>query len=361
MDENRLISTDLALILAQYTIDFTQVIMMPLGNGHINNTYKLSTPDQEFVLQKINHDIFTNPEQLCNNFQLISLHLRKQIVDAVYPLMVPQQILSKDGNLVVKIGEHYWRLMEFIKDSYTLEQVTSPKQAAIVAQAFSQFAHALSDFSADKLAVIIPDFHDINFRMSQFSEAVANNNEHRLAGCQELVEFCSSQQDFVKQVVDITGKLPVRVTHNDCKINNLLFSKKDDHPCAVVDLDTCMPGLIMHDFGDMVRTCCSNLAEDDANTEKMILNMDIFHALITNYQHVFGDKLNELERQSLLIGAKLLPFIIGLRFLSDHLNGDKYFHVSRINHNLDRAKNQIQLYRLLSEAETELIQIAQQG
>jgi Ser/Thr protein kinase RdoA (MazF antagonist) len=356
MNSNPVNSTEIELIFPHYNIDFSQATAMPLGNGHINNTYKLSTPEHEFVLQKINHKVFTHPEQLCSNFQKISQHLLKQKHSADYPLNVPQLILSKDGKNTVKIGENYWRLMEYIEDSFTLEVVSSIKQAAFVARAFAQFTSALSDFPAGKLAVIIPDFHDINFRMCQLSEAVANNNEHRLADCQELVDFGFSQQRFVEQVIDISSKLPVRVTHNDCKVNNLLFSTKNDYPCAVVDLDTCMPGLLMHDFGDMVRTCCGNLTEDDANTEKMTLNVDIFKALSTNYQQVFGDKLSVLEKQSLLVGAKLLPFIMGTRFLTDHLNGDKYYQVNRTGHNLDRAKNQFQLYKLLSDTETELVQ-----
>ena len=359
MDKNTLISTDIKLLLTHYKFDFSQVTITPLGNGHINSTYKLSTPEFEFVLQKINHKIFTNPMILCDNTQLINQHLLKQKNTVGYPLMVPQQILSKDGESSIKIGENYWRLMEFVEGSYTLEEVTSPEQAAQVAQAFASFSYALSDFPAEKLAVIIADFHDINFRMRQLREAVANDDENRLSNCQEVVNFCLAQQGFTEQVVEIISKLPVHVTHNDTKINNLLFSKTDNMPCAVIDLDTCMPGLLMHDFGDMVRTCCSNLAEDALNTEKMELNIDVFQALITNYQQAFGDNLSLLERQSLLVGAKLLPFIIGTRFLTDHLNGDKYFQVSRANHNLDRANNQLQLYKLISAAEPDLVQLFQ--
>ncbi len=195
--------------------------------------------------------------------------------------------------------------------------------------------------------------------MRQLSEAVANDHENRLADCQIVVDFCFSQQHFIEKVVGLSSQLPLHVTHNDTKINNLLFSKTDDSPCAVIDLDTCMRGLLMHDFGDMIRTCCSNLAEDDASTEKMVLNIDIFQALISNYQQAFGDKLSQLERESLLVGAKLLPFIIGMRFLTDHLNGDKYFNVSRANYNLDRAKNQLHLYKLVSEAEPQLVPFIQ--
>jgi Ser/Thr protein kinase RdoA (MazF antagonist) len=349
--------TDIDSVLNNYDFDFSKVEITTLGNGHINNTYKLTTPDFQFVLQQINHEIFPKTEELCCNAQKINLHLLAQQSNGNYPLSVPGQVLTNTGATCIKIGEHYWRLMEFINGSYTLEEVESPEQAALVASAFAQFSCALSDFPANDIAVIIDDFHDISFRMSQLKEAVENNVQDRLADCQALVNFCFDQKDFIEHVVDISKKLPLHVTHNDTKINNLLFTA-GDKPCAVIDLDTCMPGLLMHDFGDMVRTCCSNLAEDDTSTDKMYLKLDIFEALIQNYQKAFGDKLSTLEKDSLIVGAKLLPFIIGTRFLTDHLNGDNYFQVSRENHNLDRAISQVQLFSLVCEAEAELVKLA---
>jgi len=351
------LDTDINTVLNNYDFDFTQVKINALGNGHINSTYKLSTADFEFVLQKINHEIFTKTVELSENAQKINQHLLQQKNLGNYPFSVPQQLLTKSGDTCVKIGQDYWRLMEFIDNSYTLEEVTSPEQAALVARAFAQFSCALSDFPADELSVIIDDFHDISFRMRQLSEAVAKDSLGRLENCQHLVNFCFDQKDFINAVVEISKKLPLHVTHNDTKINNLLFSQGET-PCAVIDLDTCMPGLLMHDFGDMVRTCCSNLAEDDTNSEKMIFKFDIFAALISNYQQTFGDKLSALEKESLLVGAKLLPFIVGTRFLTDHLNGDNYFTVSRENHNLHRAQSQVQLFKLICEAEPELKKLA---
>ncbi len=351
------LNTDIDSVLNNYDFDFSKVEVEILGNGHINNTYKLMTPDAEFVLQQINHDVFPKTVELSSNAQKINLHLLQQKNNGNYPLSVPQQLLTKTGETCIKIGANYWRLMEFISNSYTLEEVESPEQAALVATAFAQFSCALSDFYANDIAVIIEDFHDISFRMRQLSEAVANDNYGRLAACKDVVDFCFDQQVFIEHVINISKNLPLHVTHNDTKINNLLFTT-GDKPCAVIDLDTCMPGLLMHDFGDMVRTCCSNLAEDDTSSEKMVLKLDIFEALITNYQNTFADKITALEKESLIVGAKLLPFIIGTRFLTDHLNGDNYFHVSRKDHNLDRAKSQIQLYKLVSEAEPELVKLA---
>jgi Ser/Thr protein kinase RdoA (MazF antagonist) len=357
-NKEKSLHTDIDSVLNNYDYDFSNVEVAILGNGHINNTYKLVTPDFEFVLQQINHDIFTKTVELSSNAQKINLHLLNQKKKGNYPLSVPQQILTNSGDSYIKIGANYWRLMEFISDSYTLEEVESPEQASLVATAFAQFSCALSDFPTNNIAVIIEDFHNISFRMQQLKEAVTNDLQDRLADCQALVNFCFDQQGFINHVIDISKKLPLHVTHNDTKINNLLFTS-GDKPCAVIDLDTCMPGLLMHDFGDMVRTCCSNLAEDDTSTDKMFLKLDIFEALIQNYQNAFGDKITPLEKDSLIVGAKLLPFIIGTRFLTDHLNGDNYFQVSRINHNLDRAISQIQLFSLVSEAESELVKLAQ--
>ena len=349
--------SDIDTVLNNYDYDFAEVEIVVLGNGHINNTYKLTTPDCEFVLQQINHDVFPKTAELSSNAQKINLHLQRQKNSGNYPLAVPQQILNKSGETFSKVGDNFWRLMEFISNSYTLEEVESPKQAALVANAFAEFSCTLSDFPVEELAVIIEGFHDISFRMRQLNEAIEIDLRGRLSGCRNLVNFCLAQQGFIDQVVNISQKLPLHVTHNDTKINNLLFTE-GGIPCAVIDLDTCMPGLLMHDFGDMVRACCSNLAEDDSNIDDMEIKLDIFEALIQSYQNAFGNNISALEKDSLIVGAKLLPFSLGTRFLTDYLNGDSYFQVSREKHNLDRAHNQIQLFTLLCEAEPELVKLA---
>ncbi|KGJ88882.1 phosphotransferase enzyme family protein [Colwellia psychrerythraea] len=349
--------SDIDTVLNNYDYDFTEAVIVVLGNGHINNTYKLTTPDCEFVLQQINHTVFPKTTELTSNAQKINLHLQRQKTIGHYPLSVPQQLLSKTGKTYCKVGANYWRLMEFISNSYTLEEVESPKQAALVANAFAKFSCTLSDFPVEELAVIIEDFHDITSRLQQLNEAVESDRQDRLSSCLTLVNFCLAQQHFSKHVTDISKKLPLHVTHNDTKINNLLFTE-GDIPCAVIDLDTCMPGLLMHDFGDMVRACCSNLSEDDTNINEMVIKLDIFEALIQSYQSAFGDKMTALEKDSLIVGAKLLPFSLGTRFLTDYLNGDNYFQVSREKHNLDRAHNQIRLFTLFCEAEPELVKLA---
>lgn len=348
---------DIDIALSQYNYDFSTVEISSLGNGHINCTYKVNTPEHNFVLQQINHDVFTKVTELSHNTQKINQHLLQQKNSGKYSLLVPQQLLSKQNEPYIKIGDNYWRLMQFINEAYTVETVDSPEQASLVANAFAQFTCALSNFDAATLDIIIEGFHDINFRQQQLKTAVANDQHSRLLSCQTLVDFCFKQSQFIQQVIDISKNLPLRVTHNDTKINNLLFAT-NNKPCAVIDLDTCMPGLLMHDFGDMVRTCCSNLDEDDNKIDKMVLKLDVFEALIQSYQQAFAHNITALEKESLIVGAKLLPFIVGMRFLTDYLNGDSYFKVTRACHNLERANNQLQLFKLLSEAEPRLIKLA---
>lgn len=358
MRSNTLINEEIKPVLSQFDCDFSDATIILLGNGHINNTYKVTTPQCEFVLQRINHDVFTKPIELCENAHKINRHLTAEGTNGHYSMLVPQHLLNKHGKNVVKVEENYWRLMEFVKNSFTLESVSNLEQAAQVARAFAQFSKGLCNFPADDLYVIIKDFHDISFRMKQLKQAVAGNSKNRIKHCQSLIDLCTSQSNFINDVINMSSQLPIHVTHNDTKINNLLFSNSDNTPCAVIDLDTCMPGLLMHDFGDMVRTCCSNIAEDETGIEKMLFNIDIFRVLITSYKDEFGDKITDLEKGSLIIGARLLPFIMGVRFLTDYLNGDKYYQVNRKNHNLDRAKNQLHLYTLITNAEAELIKFA---
>lgn len=345
---------DINKVLQQYAFDFSEVKIFPLGQGHINKTYKLTTPDSAFVLQQINQIIFPKTRELSANTQQINQYLLQQAEQGHYALQVPQQLLSISGDNCIQVGDNYWRLMEFVSNSYTVEEVTTPEQAAVIASAFAHFSRALTHFPANNLTIILDHFHDIRFRMHQLSVAVQHDSLGRLADCKPLVDAYYAQQPFIDHVIEISNKLPIHVTHNDTKINNLLFGN-DDKPCAIIDLDTCMPGLLMHDFGDMVRSCCSNIAEDDGNIDQMEFNIDIFKALMTNYQNALGDSLTLLEKESLIIGAKLLPFCLSTRFLTDYLNGDKYFPVSREKHNVDRAKNQFQLFTLICNAEPQLL------
>jgi Ser/Thr protein kinase RdoA (MazF antagonist) len=342
-------------VLAHYRCSIDSSTVSPLGNGLINSTYLVRNLDANFVLQRINKNVFKQPEQVVGNAELINNHLLNKQQQNHYSLTPIWQVSTiNESAMVIDSHGEYWRAIQYIPNCFTVEEVATAEQARQVATSFAQFTSALSDFSAVSLAETIPEFHNLSTRIAHLRAVIQANPKQRLLECQELVDYCLSEEQFIDNVEKIIPQLPIQVTHNDTKINNLLFCSKSNEPLAVIDLDTCMPGYLMHDFGDMVRTCCSNLPEDGTDLANMNVRFDIYAALAEGYITAFGDKMSELEQQSLVIGAQLLPFMIGVRFLTDYLDGDNYFHTNHEHHNLDRAKNQLNLYRLLHESEPKL-------
>ena len=341
-------------VLPHYQCSLNNSTVSSLGNGLINSTFLVRSINTNFVLQKINQHVFPQPTEVVNNAELINHHLLKKKALGEYQLTPMRQIENADKKVNSIVDNDYWRAIEFIPNCYTVEAVETPEQAKQVATSFAKFSHALSDFPAQELAVIIPDFHHLAFRLSQLNNAIASDPRNRVTQCSELIALCLEQVSFIESVATLEATLPLRVTHNDTKINNLLFCSKSKSPLAVIDLDTCMPGFIMHDFGDMVRTCCSNLPEDGKELAQMQVREDILLALIQGYLSELNGHINELEKQSLVIGALLLPFMIGIRFLTDFIDGDNYFHTQYTEHNLDRAKNQIQLFSLLKNIQPKI-------
>ena len=346
-------------VLTHYGCSIENCTVSPLGNGLINDTYLVSNEQANFVLQRINKNVFKNPKDVINNAELINKHLLSKNHNNLYSLSPIWQIPTIDGQpLVIDTNNQYWRAIHYIPNCFSVEEVETPEQAKQVGSAFAQFTSALSDFPATSLTETIPDFHNLSKRMNDLRAVIKADAQGRLSSCQQLVDYCFSAQTFIDEVDELTQRLPIQVTHNDTKINNLLFCAKSKLPLAVIDLDTCMPGYLMHDFGDMVRTCCSNLPEDGTDLPNMTVRFDIYSALSQGYIEAFGDRMSELEQQSLVIGAQLLPFMLGVRFLTDYLDGDNYFHVKHENHNLERAKNQLNLYRLLHKDRNKLNEIA---
>ena len=323
-----------------------------LGNGLINKTYLVKADDKRFVLQRINQQVFKQPLAVINNADLISRHLNIKHQQQLYPLKPIWQLGSQDNKSYVKVQGHYWRSLNYIPNCYTLEAMTNTEQAQQVAGAFAQFTGALNDFNSEQLTEIIPQFHDLSMRVNHLNKAMSNTKAPLLLAAQETISFILSQQTFIAEVADITEILPKRVTHNDTKINNLLFSHETNKAIAVIDLDTCMPGYIMHDFGDMVRSCCASIAEDSEKIDDMSIDIDLLKALSQAYIAGFNGDLSNIEHASLLVGIKLMPFMLSIRFLTDFLQGDNYFKVNYPSHNLVRAKNQLQLYKLFCQQES---------
>jgi len=347
----------LPLVLEKFGYAVEKCKVTLLGNGLINNTYLVQTNDISFVLQQLNQQVFNLPNNVTDNADLISHHLAIKFAEKSYALTPIFQLRSQNDNNHVKVQGQYWRSLNYIANCYSLETITDIAQARFVANAFAQFTAALSDFDSKKLAEIIPQFHDLPSRIKQLEQAIAATSEKLRIQAQRSIDFIQSQQDFVESIVEITDKLPLRVTHNDTKINNLLFSETTNKPIAVIDLDTCMAGYLMHDFGDMVRTCCVSIAEDSTELENMSIDFEMLSTLTNAYITGFNGSMTKVEQKSLLLGIKLMPFMLATRFLTDFLNGDQYFKTTYASHNLVRAKNQLHLYQLFSLQEDLLTDI----
>jgi Ser/Thr protein kinase RdoA (MazF antagonist) len=348
------LSLTLQEVLEYYDFYSSNCITSLLGNGLINDTYLVNSKRNSFVLQRINDHVFKQPQLLSTNTDLINQHLSTKQQQGTYPLSIAKQLSNKNKDTLLQLNSGYWRAMEYVAKSYSIESVKTPQQAEKAASAFAQFSAALCDFPPENLAEIIPGFHDLSLRLTQLQSAIDADKVKRKAPCQSIIDACHAQHKFVAEVNNVTSTLCKKVTHNDTKINNLLFSTKTHQAIAVIDLDTCMPGFLMHDFGDMVRTCCSNLPEDSTDLANMNISKEIFESLATGYISTLSKHMNQAEKDSLLVGALLMPYLMAIRFLIDYLDGDNYFHVKHKRHNLARAENQLKLFTLLKQERTQL-------
>lgn len=326
--------------------ELSQTLIQPLGNGHINSTWQITSQRISLVLQQLNTGVFPAPWALVNNAAVIAQHL--SLPQTAYPLAVTQPLTTLSGELAVDMGERgFWRAISYIKDSCSVEQLTSPQQAQQLARAFGQFVAALADLDPGKLQEVIPAFRSLSARLDALQQAAAADRLQRLKSCRQWYEFALAQQALVAELAEIEPRLPRRICHNDTKINNLLFTEDRQHPLAVVDLDTCMPGYLMYDFGDMVRSCCASVAEDATELQQVRMLPEYFSALVAGWQQALGTTMTPVEQQSLWLGIRVVTLMLAVRFLTDYLDGDRYFRISHPQHNLERAANQFTLYQQL--------------
>ena len=343
-------------VLPHFGIPALDASVSPLGNGHINETFLVRWDSGELVLQKINTDVFKTPHGLVENADKIAIHLAHKHANDEYALQVVGPLRTKDQELAIDLGEQgFWRAINYLPHSHSIEVVSSEEEAFAAAKAFGHFSSALSDLDATVLEDVIPQFHHLPGRITLLEQAVAQDTQHRLDGCRDWVELVLSQQSLLQELAELSPKLPLRTCHNDTKINNMLYDKRDMSSLAIIDLDTCMKGYLMYDFGDMVRTFTSPEEEDSKLLDNVHVREPIFAAICRGYLSELGSVLSEDEKKSLWLGARVICLMIGVRFLTDHLNGDVYFNIHHENHNLERAANQFTLYQSLLAQEQELI------
>lgn len=348
-------------ILAAFVLQGTITSVQPYGSGHINDTFYLKNAEAtayDYLLQRINHRVFKNVPALMQNMQRVTAHLRDKLTTRTQTgaTEVLTLVPAHTGECFYQDpAGNYWRVFHFLKDTTSYDLVTSPEQAEAGGVAFGQFLALLADLPAGRLTETIPDFHNIEKRLVSFHTAVSRDTHHRVAGVLSEIRFVEEREHDMGRILrrGREGILPRRITHNDTKFNNVLFDADNKAQC-VIDLDTVMPGYAAYDFGDAIRTLVNTAAEDEKDLEKIAIDLPLFDAFTKGFLQETHGFLTPAEIQSLSWGVLLLPYLMGVRFLTDYLQGDSYYKTSFAGHNLQRCKAQFQLLRKLEARYTAL-------
>ena len=321
----------------------------PIGNGLINRTLMVHDNGRRRVLQCLNTRVFRNPALVMRNCHTVTAHLGRERAAGRYDYSVLELVPTLAGEpAAVLADDSWWRMYDHVPDTRTHEIADSPALAFEAGRGFGTFAAALSGLARDSVGEVIPHFHDPVTRFETFHAALASDRAGRAA---QATRECEAALAYAEALSHwrtlLNAGLPWRITHNDCKLNNLLFDA-DGRAICVIDLDTVMPGTLLFDFGDMARTMLSPVPEDCGDLARIEVRREQFAALARGYVEGCGKLLAVIERDNLVFAARLVTGIMGLRFLSDYLEGDRYFRVAHPAHNLDRARNQFTLYAALT-------------
>lgn len=340
---------DIGKVLKSFDMEYSA---SKYGNGHINDTYLVHS--NEFILQRINTNVFKNPYELMENIEKVTEFIKKKVVlSGGDPDRETLTVIktTEQKNCYKYDEQNYFRMYKFISDTVTIENEKTDKILFNAGRGFGHFQSLLDDFPTDCLHETIADFHNTEKRVEALRQSVKNDVAGRAKSVKKEIDFALSRADFASLVTKELAKknLPTRVTHNDTKINNILFDKKTLEPVCVIDLDTVMPGSALYDFGDALRIAASTAAEDETDLTKVRFDEEAFKSFAKGYCLEFGKKLTNSEKDLLYLAPKLMTYECGIRFLTDYLNGDVYFKIHKENHNLDRARNQ---FRLVSDMES---------
>lgn len=346
---------DFDKITAQFRLKGTVDTVRPLGNGLINDTYIVCTRETEapdYVLQRINHNVFRDVDALQDNIAKVTSHLRAKY-EAAGTADIGRRVLDfvplRDGDKTYWFdGRDYWRMMVYISGAHSCESVT-PGSSRLAGEAFGRFQAMLVDLDAT-LAETIPDFHNMEFRLRQLREAVAADTVGRVREVRELIDAIERRAEYMCTAERLyrEGRLPKRICHCDTKVNNMLFDA-DGSVLCVIDLDTVMPSFIFSDYGDFLRTGANRLAEDDPDIDRVSFDMDIFRAFTEGYLSAARGFLTPVEIENLPFAVALFPYMQAVRFLTDYINGDTYYKISYPDHNLVRTRNQLKLLQSIEE------------
>lgn len=349
-------------VLEQYDLRGTLLVAEPYGSGHINDTLAVIVDQAgcpvRYILQRINKKIFKDPPALMSNISRVTVHVARHLgVHYDASRRVLTVVPARDGRPYAMDEEgEFWRVYLFIEKARTYDVIDGPARASAAARAFGLFMRQLETFPARELHETIPEFHHTPSRYAALIRAIESDRCNRAASVRREIDFFMSREADVHRLVILhqAGRLPLRVTHNDCKLNNVMLDDLSGEGICVIDLDTVMPGLSLYDFGDMVRTATSPAPEDERDLSRVCMQMPMFRALLEGFLAGAGAMLTPDEVDQLPFAGKLITLETGMRFLTDYLNGDVYFKIARPEHNLDRCRTQLRLVKSIEEQEDQM-------
>ena len=358
---------DFTEIFQQFLIKGELIFCERYGEGHINDTFRLTVHDcgkeVHYILQRINNRLFTDVEKLMRNIELVTDFCRRSVTArGGDPMRECLNIVrTKEGQTYYNDGTNYFRMYIFIENATTYQTVRNPRDFYESAVAFGSFANLLARFDASQLYEVLPDFHNTRVRYANFVTAVEKDECGRSTEVRKEIDWVNAHKDLCGEIVDkiVSGEIPLRVTHNDTKLNNVMIDDATGKGIAVIDLDTVMPGSLCYDFGDSIRFGCNSAAEDEPDTSKVHFVFDLYKTYLDGYLSAVGESITQREKELLPWGAVLMTYECGMRFLTDYLEGDVYFRTHRPKQNLARARTQFKLVddmlavidKMLAEAE----------
>jgi hypothetical protein len=348
----------------QFAVQGEFILGEEIDSGHINSTFRASyrQPDgsvRRYIFQAINRNVFKDPHAVMANVERVTRHINDKVLRHKQDLggqtlnLFPARV---GGTWVEDEKGSVWRCYNHIEGCVTYDIVENSRQAYQAAHAFGAFQDLVSDLDATSIIETIPDFHHTRQRYDRLMKVIAADPCGRLQGVKAECAFIREREPLVDVLLDLAeaGKIPLRVTHNDTKINNVMIDSQTDEAVCVIDLDTVMPGLALYDFGDLVRTATSPAAEDERDVSKVEMRMPMFQALVEGYLDAAGGFLSETEVRHLTFSGRLITLEVAIRFLTDYLEGDVYFKTHRPGQNLDRCRTQIELVRAIEANEAEM-------
>lgn len=355
---------NLEKVFSNFKVEGRFISAEPYGFGHINDTYavRVELADKKvkrYILQRINNYVFKEPVKLVENIENVTKYIRDIFVErnenaerktlTLVPTIEGKNVyIDEEGN--------FWRVYIFIENATAYQTVEKPEHFYHAGRAIGEFQRLLKDYPAHTLYETIPDFHDTKKRFRALERAIQEDVKGRAAKVKAEIEFALARKSDAGVLVDLLneGKLPLRVTHNDTKFNNVMIDDATGQGLCLIDLDTVMPGLSLYDFGDSIRSGCNPVAEDEVDLSKVYMDINLYEQFTKGYLEQAGSALTHTELAYLPFSAKIMTFECGIRFLTDYLSGDTYFKIHRADHNLDRCRTQ---FKLVSDMEDKMEQM----